>query len=348
MVATQSASAGRLLFLGDINFKGVNFASDIFDNVKEELAAADIVFANLECCLSLGRAVAPRQAFCADPWFGSVLADAGIDIVGNANNVNFGSEAITVSNQVLDEAGVLHVGSGANIEDASGAKILVRDGRRYGFLQRTAIYWPSGHEAETNQAGVAILKAHTGYRPVLDHHAAVTRPGVPPEVITWADKHALEKLQNEVSKLRKEVDFLTASFHWGYRQDVLAYQKEFAHAAIDAGADLVFGHGPHTIAPLERYKNKMIIYGMGNFVFHVAHTEDVHAHWTGMIARLGVAENGIHSIDLAFVSKSENNQPMLVPYRSCAEEFKFLVTTSAANGVSIRETYDAIWFRAIC
>lgn len=59
------------------------------------------------------------------------------------------------------------------------------------------------------------------------------------------------------------------SFHWGeekaeYPNDV---QVELAHAAIDAGADLVLGHHPHVLQGIEQYKGKNIVYSLGNFCF---------------------------------------------------------------------------------
>ena len=46
---------------------------------------------------------------------------------------------------------------------------------------------------------------------------------------------------------------------------------EIAHAAIDAGADLVIGHGPHYSLPVEVYRGKPIFYGLGSFSFHTGH-----------------------------------------------------------------------------
>ena len=336
----------RILFLGDINFKGVEFSRNIFSEVEEEIKSADIVFANLECSLSLGKAREYRQAFSANPDFGPVLRKSGIGIVGNANNVNFGSDAILASNKVLADAGIIHVGSGANIQEALQPNIWNHGGRKYGYLQKTAVFWPVAHAAERDQPGVATIAAHTSYRPVLDHHAALTRPGVPPEIITWADKSSLRQVQEEIAALRRDVDFVVSSFHWGYRREVLSYQTEFARAAIDAGADIVFGHGPHTIAPLERYKNKLIIYGMGNFVFHVAHTDDVHASWLGMIARLAISGTNVCGIELAFVEKGENNKPLITRYLDHRDEFDRLEKLSRRNDVSIKQTDDEFWFRA--
>jgi poly-gamma-glutamate synthesis protein (capsule biosynthesis protein) len=58
---------------------------------------------------------------------------------------------------------------------------------------------------------------------------------------------------------------LVASCHWGLGKDVLQYMTEIAHAAVDAGADIVVGHGPHYSLPIEVYKGKPIFYGSATF-----------------------------------------------------------------------------------
>ena len=56
----------------------------------------------------------------------------------------------------------------------------------------------------------------------------------------------------------QQADIVVASCHWGLHKEVLAYMREIGHAAIDAGADLVIGHGPHYSLPVEMYRGKAI------------------------------------------------------------------------------------------
>lgn len=73
----------------------------------------------------------------------------------------------------------------------------------------------------------------------------------------------------DVSELKKDVDFVIVAFHWGieYVSDPTQRQRELAHAAIDAGADLVIGNHPHWVQGIEQYKEKFITYAHGNFIF---------------------------------------------------------------------------------
>jgi hypothetical protein len=61
---------------------------------------------------------------------------------------------------------------------------------------------------------------------------------MPPEVVTWTDPAALALFRDDILALRREADVVIASHHWGLDHEVLDYQVEIAHTAIDVGADL--------------------------------------------------------------------------------------------------------------
>ncbi|HTT80323.1 MAG TPA: CapA family protein, partial [Stellaceae bacterium] len=76
---------------------------------------------------------------------------------------------------------------------------------------------------------------------------------------------------------------------WGLGEEVLDYMTEIAHAAIDAGADIVIGHGPHYSLPVEIYRGKPIFYGLGSFSFHTGHGGRRHGDWIGIMATVEIA-----------------------------------------------------------
>lgn len=78
-----------------------------------------------------------------------------------------------------------------------------------------------------------------------------------------------EKIIREVGDARKNASVVVVSIHWGneYTSMPSARQNELAHLAVDAGADLVLGNHPHWIQPVEIYKDKLIVYAHGNFIF---------------------------------------------------------------------------------
>lgn len=73
----------------------------------------------------------------------------------------------------------------------------------------------------------------------------------------------------DVSALKKTADVVIVNFHWGTERSNYpeSYQVDLAHRAIDAGADLVIGHHPHVLQGIERYKDGIIAYSLGNFIF---------------------------------------------------------------------------------
>jgi len=157
----------RLILTGDVNLMNVTDLGIPFALVRDEFRAADIVFANLECCLfEPAKGHAPEnEGFFADPAVaGEALTSAGVRAVGIANNVNYGEAAITASIAQLDRIGIAHTGAGVNRAAARMPVILERDGARVGFLQRSSVYWPTNHEAGDNAAGIAVIRGHTAYQ----------------------------------------------------------------------------------------------------------------------------------------------------------------------------------------
>lgn len=305
--------ATTLLIAGDVNLMNVTDPKAPFAQVTNVLAAGDIRYANLECCFYQpgGARSLSDEGFYAAPAIGQALRVAGFQAVGTANNVNYGAEAILSSLKTLDELGVAHTGSGANSVAAHAPAYVQAKGVKAGFIQRTSVYWPTNHEAAEHSPGVAALRGETAYRvPAHKTRADIppmNRPGIPPEVVTWAEPKYLQRLRDDVARLRKDADVVVASHHWGLHQDVLQYMTDIAHAAIDAGADVVVGHGPHYSLPVEIYKGKPIFYGLGSFSFHTGHGGRKHGNWVGMLARV-VVDGGKSAASFRFVRHNDANE----------------------------------------
>jgi poly-gamma-glutamate synthesis protein (capsule biosynthesis protein) len=309
-----SQMALTMILTGDVNLMKVADPEVPFRRVGEELRKADVVFGNLECCLTIPAAHSHgNEGFFADPAVGgAALRLGGIQAVGVANNVHYGDDNIMASIARLDEFGIPHTGAGKDLASARAPVILERGGMRFGFLQRSSVYWPTNHEAHTDAPGIAVIRGHTAYQvPAFKTRPEIpppNRPGVPPEIVTWADAAYLRAFTDDVAALRPRVDVLVASFHWGLKKDVLEYMTEIAHAAIDAGADIVMGHGPHFSLPVGMHKGKAIFYGLGNLSFHTGHGGRQHGDWLGMLARADVGRNGIEGVGFRFVRHTEDNE----------------------------------------
>jgi poly-gamma-glutamate synthesis protein (capsule biosynthesis protein) len=339
----------KMILTGDVNLMNVTDATVPFARVADELHKADVVFSNLECCLvetPPGHSVG-NEGFFADPDVGGkALKLAGIHAVGIANNVHYGDANIKSSIARLDALGILHAGAGADLAAAGAPVILERGGIRFGFLQRSSVYWPTNHEAHEDAPGIAVIRGHTAYQvPVGRTRAGVppaNRPGVPPEIITWADAAYLGWFKEDIAALRPRVDVLVASCHWGLGKDVLQYMTEIAHAAIDAGADIVVGHGPHYSLPIEVYKGKPVFYGLGNFSFHTGHGGRKHGDWVGTVVSAAASRHGIEGVAFRFVRHNERNETVPCDMAKEAEELADIIQRSEPFGTRFATAQDQV------
>ena len=163
-------------------------------------------------------------------------------------------------------------------------------------LQRSSVYWPTNHEAGPHDPGIAVIRGHTAV-PGADAQDTAGDSADEPAGDSSGGRHLGRcglpaGVREDVAALRTQADVVVASCHWGLGKDVLAYMREIAHAAIDAGADIVVGHGPHYSLPVEAYRGKPIFYGLGSFSFHTGHGGRRHGDWIGMMARARFAGHG--------------------------------------------------------
>jgi poly-gamma-glutamate capsule biosynthesis protein CapA/YwtB (metallophosphatase superfamily) len=340
-----------LMFTGDINLMNVTDAEGPFAKVGDVLRQADVRFSNLECCFYQpeGARSVSDEGFYANPAVAKALRIAGIDAVGTANNVNYGAEAITSSLKTLDALGIPHTGSGVNAAAAHEPVVVTaKNGAKVGILQRTSVYWPTNHEAGEHSPGVAALRGHTAYRVPMHKTRPeippMNRPGVPPEVITWADAGYLKRLREDIASLRKRCDVVVASHHWGLGQDVLQYMIEIAHAAIDAGADVVIGHGPHYSLPVEIYEGKPIFYGLGSFSFHTGHYGRKHGDWVGMLGRVVIDDGEASEAAFRLVRHNDANETYVCDPSKEEIELEKIETRSTALGSTLKIAGDEVRF----
>jgi hypothetical protein len=239
-----------IIMVGDI-MMGTNYPSEyslppddgmgLFSEAKEYLELADVTIGNLEGTL-LNKGGTPKE--CINPencvsfrmpeHYASYLKEAGFDIMSTANNHSgyFGEKGRSSTVETLEEYGIKHAGY-----EFDPTAVFVKDGLRFGFT---------------------AFAPNNGTQSLLNLKAAL----------------------KSVKELRSNCDILIVSFHGGAegsgatgvnrkREFYLGEDRgniyEFSHAMIDAGADIVFGHGPHVPRGIELYKDRLIAYSLGNF-----------------------------------------------------------------------------------
>jgi poly-gamma-glutamate capsule biosynthesis protein CapA/YwtB (metallophosphatase superfamily) len=211
------------------------------------LLGADARICNLECVIS--DRGAPWSDYPKAFHFRStakniaLLRAARMSAVSLANNhvLDYGCEALSQMLEILDRAGIAHSGAGKNLSEASGLAAVGLTGMRLGLVAFTDN--EPGWEASESRAGIFY---------------------VPVELRDSRAKHLLDI----VSRNRETVDVLVVSAHWGpnWGYEPPRSHVHFAHALVDAGADIVFGHSSHVFRGIEFYRGRPILYGAGNFV----------------------------------------------------------------------------------
>ena len=323
-------SSVTLLLLGDFNVQKRAAPADALILVRETLNQADVVYANLEGLLVESKGPdqdLPNKSGWTHlgPEAVQALRAGNIAVVGVANNVAYGRENIMASLSVLDENGIVHAGAGKNIEQAHLPAIVEKKGVKIGFLQYTSKWYDEAEQMATaTSAGVARLKSADG---------------------VTIDPADLERMLDDIQRTRRLVDILIVSAHTrdGQRsnnpsqqsptsdpprrdssdlysllpvnenlQHVEPYQIQFARAAIDAGADAVFGHGCHMVQAVEIYRDKPVMHCLGNFASDWIRVRN---YRDGMVARIVVKDKQLQRASLVPVARDHdsNNVRLLAP-----------------------------------
>lgn len=217
----------------------------IFDNVKSQLRGNDIVFGNLEGPLTENEDQSKCEeesencyAFRSPPRYVAYLKNAGFNVLNIANNhtADFGEQGVSDTLQTVNSVGIQTTGG-------EHVALFIRQGKRvavvgFSYMPRSAFSYPI---------------------------------------------NTIERASIIISDLKRSNDIVIVSFHGGAEGNVALHIEDreeeflgeqrgnvvrFAHAVIDAGADLVLGHGPHVLRAMEIYRNKLIAYSLGNFLVY--------------------------------------------------------------------------------
>jgi poly-gamma-glutamate synthesis protein (capsule biosynthesis protein) len=202
--------------------------------------------------------------------------------------------------------------------------------------------------ATAHRPGVAYYPALTTYGPSPDEHQnPYNYPGSRPVLHTHAAGGSYqEALAEDIDAARQEADLVVVSWHWGLSAwysypgagpadvEILDYQQEMAHDAIEFGADLVVGHGPHHPQPIEVYRNKIIFYSLGNFVHDNA---SFRSRTRGSVAaRCLVRNKAIHKVGFIPGVLHDNGPPDFSSNDETKDMFRLMQRISEPYGTRLR------------
>ena len=211
-----------------------------FDSTREILQKADVAIGNLEMPISVtGESVPDKEYnFLGHPRIVNGLANAGFDVLTLANNHmgDYGDGALLATLDTLAASGIRYCGAGSDLQAARQPAIL-------------AVY----------DKHIAVL-AYSNTFP-FEYFASQSSPGTA--------RGIAEFFVSDIESAKEWADLVIVSFHWGGElvTEPREYQELFGRKAIEAGANVVFGHHPHVLQGIEIYEGGLIAYSLGNFSF---------------------------------------------------------------------------------
>jgi poly-gamma-glutamate synthesis protein (capsule biosynthesis protein) len=279
----------QIAFVGDmmldrgvayqVNKNGEGDFDFVFKNISDSLKKYDLVFGNLEGPVSdKGKDEGGIYSFRMSPDIVPILKENKFDALTIANNHinNWGIEAIIDTIERCRKNNILVTGAGLNTEDAYSPKVLEMGNTKIAFLSYSE--FGKYYEAQEDSPGVAMISE--------------------------------EALKIGIEKAMQESDIVIVNFHFGeeYQLEENSYQHKYAHMAIDLGANLVIGHHPHVVQPIEKYRNSYIAYSLGNFIFDQYFSEET---MQGGLLEVDIENKTIKNVNLKKVKINNHFQPSL-------------------------------------
>jgi poly-gamma-glutamate capsule biosynthesis protein CapA/YwtB (metallophosphatase superfamily) len=261
------------------------------------LGSADVALTNLETNLLLREHVpergagAPRRPY-ATADAADTLRRLGINLVSLANNhaSDYDAHGLLDTRRILESYGVQHGGSGENLE-AARAPVLVGTAPRRIAMIAVSTSASAESRAAGSWAGVNPLRftvdvtvdsttfdtlkhsaiVESSDRDMLMLHGTAIKRGARTVVNLVVDADDERQILEEIARARADADVVVVSLHAHEPRndsaEPAAFVQRFARSAIDAGAAVVVGHGPHQLRGIELHGGGAILYSVGNFIF---------------------------------------------------------------------------------
>ncbi|MCJ7481381.1 MAG: CapA family protein [Thermodesulfovibrionales bacterium] len=277
----------RMMFVGDIALGGECASrygagspkwTELFLDLKPLFCEADFRIGNLESPLFLSPTPqCKRNVLGATPESVEALSFLGFTALSLANNhiTDQGPEGITRTCEILSACNISHFGAGENLDAALRPAFARVNDLSFAFL---------GYAAELQDVGA---------KPATE-----SRAGCAPL--------SLDRIGQDIAAIRDTVSHIVVSLHWGYQFDHYPepQQIEMARKIIDLGALIVHGHHPHVVQGMERYRNGLILYSLGNFFLpNFKRTDGCRFRFPKeslrtVVTQCVVGSDGVHSVSL--------------------------------------------------
>ena len=331
-LATKIMAPFSVASVGDVMVKrtGGTLEDPQFQSVFKILRDADVTFGNMEGNLAdLEHFDGPLRGMMGDKDVAPSLKAMGFDLMNRANNHIFDSDRESMESTIeqLDKAGIVHAGTGKNLEDARAPAYFDSPKGRVALV---GMHTPNSANPASNASyqegniggrpGINALNYTVFYHVTAEQltalksirRATYTPPPGTTNVSTLPDPATepadrvqflgvwykvgtpgtrsfemnaadLREIMRSIRNGKYLSEFLIANCHchqgsitgqqWLFEDQTPEFLIDLAHQAIDNGADMFVGHGPHVLRGIQIYKGKPIFYGMGEFYYQWQHMD---------------------------------------------------------------------------
>ena len=245
---------------------------NLFKNVSHIFKNSDISFANLECVLCEGLEFIENKkyTFATNKGVVNILKDFNILSLANNHIIDCKEQGIYDTIEVLKNNNISFIG----INNQEKLFIIEKEDIKIGFL--------------------AYCKKVPFFKNLKIHPYLINN-----------------QIIEDVKNAKKETDFLIVSLHWGkeYKKEPSEEQEKLARLLIDSGVDLIIGHHSHVIQKIEKYKQGLIAYSLGNFIFDQKFSERVKR---GRILKVTLNKNKIKEYKVINTYINDNFEPIIL------------------------------------
>ncbi len=232
---------------------------------------ADVAYGNMEFSLNdrpeLQR---PFYNFRAPRDFRWELARTGINLVSLANNhaLDFGPEGLKESLKALDQSNITYAGAGTTLAEAHAPGRLELAGHK----TRVALlaymrYWTAKYRSKDASGPSLSTIDPAVILAVRDGKVEKVEGPLESDVQTMEDDILLARRRNDLLLVSLHNHDVTHHRAYGIQDTTPPNEEIMYHRAIEAGADLVLGTGPHVLRGIELYKGRPIFYSLGDFIY---------------------------------------------------------------------------------
>ena len=259
---------GDMIFNEQISNLPEPYHQQLFRLMQE----ADIAYGNLEFSMNEHpEAQRPFYNFRAPTEFVWEVASIGINMVSMANNhaLDFGPEGLRDCLKALDRAQITHAGAGLTLAAArepgtTGVQSQKTDFALLSYMR----YWTQKYRcADPSAPCLATINPAT---------ILVAKEGGQVEAIEGPLENDIKAMEDDIVMAKRHSDIVMVSLHnhdvshhraYGIQENIPPTEEIMYRKAIDAGADIVIGSGPHVLRGIEIYKGKPIFYSLSDFIY---------------------------------------------------------------------------------